>query len=355
MAAITNALRAVLDWIYTIIANYGWSIVIFTVLIKLVLIPLDIKNRKGMRKMAQIQPELNKLQKKYANDKQKLQQKQQEMMRKERYNPMSGCLPMLVQMPILFAMFGAMRALANEQIVQQVFTFLSGEVPVYEGWLWVKNIWMADSLFAPITPDMNAIRMIPLDVWQKIQQSISPEQVQVIIQHITNAVPEFTPEMFSFVNNDSLQALLPHISTALQQMPEYIEQVKPMPGWGNINLFLFNVTIYLNYNGYLVLPVLAGLSQVLMTKLTPGASGAAPIPTGDQQGTAASQTQGTANFMKYFFPLFSVYITLTSNAAFALYWVVSNLIATVMSFFITKYFDRVDKREAQAKGAIVAK
>ena len=129
MGAITNALRAVLDWIYTIVANYGWSIVIFTVLIKVVLMPLDIKNRKGMRKMAQIQPELNKLQKKYANDKQKLQQKQQELMRKERYSPLSGCLPMLVQMPILFAMFGAMRALANEQIVDQVFTFLSGQVP----------------------------------------------------------------------------------------------------------------------------------------------------------------------------------------------------------------------------------
>ena len=54
-----------LDWIYSIVANYGWSIVIFTVLIKVVLMPLDIKNRKGMRKMAQIQPELNKLQKKY--------------------------------------------------------------------------------------------------------------------------------------------------------------------------------------------------------------------------------------------------------------------------------------------------
>ena len=113
MGAITNALRAVLDWIYSIVANYGWSIVIFTVLIKVVLMPLDIKNRKGMRKMAQIQPELNKLQKKYANDKQKLQQKQQELMRKERYSPLSGCLPMLVQMPILFAMFGAMRALAS--------------------------------------------------------------------------------------------------------------------------------------------------------------------------------------------------------------------------------------------------
>ncbi len=355
MAAITNALRSVLDWIYLIVGNYGWSIVVFTVLIKVVLMPLDIKNRKGMRKMAQIQPELNKLQKKYANDKQKLQQKQQELMRKERYSPMSGCLPMLVQMPILFAMFGAMRALANEQIVNQVFTFLQGGVPQYEGWLWVKNIWMADSLFAPITPNINAIRMIPLDVWQKVYQTLPSDALQVITQHIMNAVPEFTPEMFSFASNDALQALLPNISAALTQMPEYIEQVKAMPGWGNINFYLFNITVFLNYNGYLILPVMSGLSQILMTKLTPGASGAAPIPTGDQQGADGQQAQGMGNFMKYFFPLFSVYITLTSNAGFALYWVVSNLMATLMSYLIGKHFDRVDKQEAEAKGAIAAK
>ena len=355
MGAITNALRSVLDWIYTILGNYGWSIVVFTVLIKVILMPLDIKNRQGMRRMAQIQPELNKLQKKYANDKQKLQQKQQELMRKERYNPMSGCLPMLVQMPILFAMFGAMRALANEQIVHQVFSFLQGQVPEYEGWLWVKNIWMADSLFAPITPNLNSIRMIPLDVWQKVQQTLTTDQVQVIVRHIANAVPEFTPEVFSFVNNDALQALLPNISAALEQMPEYIEQIRPLPGWGNLNFFLFNVTVFLNYNGYLILPILSGLSQILMTKLTPGASGAAPIPTGDQQGAGAQQGAGMGNFMKYFFPLFSVYITLTSNAGFALYWVVSNLIATLMSYLIAKHFDRVDKRATEAKGAIAAK
>ena len=355
MGAITNALRAVLDWIYSIVSNYGWSIVIFTVLIKVVLMPLDIKNRKGMRKMAQIQPELNKLQKKYANDKQKLQQKQQELMRKERYSPLSGCLPMLVQMPILFAMFGAMRALANEQIVEQVFTFLTGQVPQYEGWLWVKNIWMADSLFAPITPDLNSIKMIPLDVWQKVQQTLTPEQIQVMIQHIVSAVPEFSVEMFTFATNDNLQALLPSISAALAQMPQYIEQVKPMAGWGNLNFFLFNVTVFFNYNGYLILPVMAGLSQVLMTKLTPGAAGAAPIPTGDQQGTGAAQGAGMGNFMKYFFPLFSVYITLTSNAGFALYWVVSNLMATAMSYLIGRHFDRTAKQEDEAKGALAAK
>ena len=83
MSAITNALLAVIEWIYTIVRNHGWSIVIFTVLIRLVLVPLDVQSRKGMRKMQKIQPQLNALQKKYANDRAKLQQKQSELMRKE--------------------------------------------------------------------------------------------------------------------------------------------------------------------------------------------------------------------------------------------------------------------------------
>ncbi|MHC1785989.1 MAG: YidC/Oxa1 family membrane protein insertase [Christensenellales bacterium] len=352
MSAITNALKAILDWIYSIVANYGWSIVIFTILIKLVLMPLDVKNRKGMRKMAKIQPEINKLQKKYANDKQKLQQKQSELMKKERYSPLSGCLPLLIQMPILFAMFGAMRALANEQIVSQVFSFLSGKAPTYEGWLWVKNIWMADSLFASVAPDPNAIRVITADVWQKIYQTLSPEQIQVMVQHVAKAVPEFAASGFDFSSAEALKALLPSMMVTMQAMPEYLAQIAPMSGWSNINFILFNITIFQQYNGYLILPALAGLSQVLMTKLTPGATGAAPAVTTGQEGSPAGQAAGMGGFMKYFFPLFSVFITLTSNAGFALYWVVSNLIATALNVVITRHYDNKDKLEGEAKGAI---
>ncbi len=354
MSAITNGLKSVLEWIYTIVGNYGWSIIIFTVLIKVALLPLDIKNRKGMRKMQKIQPELQKLQKKYANDKQKLQQKQTELMRKERYSPLSGCLPMLIQMPILFAMFGAMRALANEQIVHQVFSFLQGEAPVYEGWLWVKNIWMADSLFATVAPDPNAIQMIGHDVWHKIYQTLSPQQIELMAQHIGQQVQGFTAASFDFTTADSLKTLLPSIIETMKTMPEYTAQIAPVPGWANLNFFLFSITLFQHHNGLLILPALAGLSQVLMTKVTPGASGAAPVPTGGEQA-GQQAAPGMGGFMKYFFPLFSVFITLTSNAGFALYWVVSNLIATAMNVLIGRHYDRIDKLEAANEGAVSIK
>ena len=354
MSAITNGLKSILEWIYTIVGNYGWSIVIFTVLIKVLLLPLDIKNRQGMRKMQQIQPEIQKLQKKYANDKQKLQQKQTELMRRERYSPLSGCLPLLIQMPILFAMFGAMRALANEQIVQQVFTFLSGEAPTYEGWLWVKNIWMADSLFATVAPAPSAIQIIGHDVWQKIFATLSPQQIELMAQHVAQHVEGFTAAGFDFTTAESLKTLLPGMVQTMQAMPEYAAQIAALPGWANLNFFLFSITVYQHFNGLLVLPALAGLSQLLMTKVTPGASGAAPMPaTGEQAGQ--QQAAGMQGFMKYFFPLFSVFITLTSNAGFALYWVVSNLIATGLNVLIGRHYDRIDKLEADNKGAVTIK
>ena len=336
MSAITNALTGVIQWIYGLVHNHGWSIVIFTLLIRTVLMPLDISSRKGMRKMSKIQPQLTALQKKYANDKAKLQQKQSELMRKERYNPLSGCLPLLIQMPILFAMFGAMRALANEHIVNQVFTFLRGETPVYEGWLWVKNIWMADSLFASVAPDLNVLQTIGNDVWHNVWVKLSAPDQQLILQSLAQHVQDFSGSL-DFATAETFKAVLPSIQASLAQMPAYIQQTAAMPGFENINLILFSIKVYQHFNGLLLLPVLAGASQLLMTKLNPQAAGAAP---------AAQGQPNMGNFMKYFFPLFSVYITLTSNAGFALYWVVSNLLASAMTYFINLYFDQKDKQTA---------
>jgi YidC/Oxa1 family membrane protein insertase len=335
VSSITNLFTGVIQSIYNLISNYGWSIIVFTLLVRVVLMPLDISSRKGMRKMSKIQPQLNALQKKYANDKVKLQQKQSELMRKERYNPLSGCLPLLIQMPILIAMFNAMRAIANEQIVQDVFAFLAGETPVYEGWLWVKNIWSADSFFASVAPDINAIKAIPLDVWKA---AFETPDLAAYVERIQSVIPGFGFEMFQAGSSNLPAFVESTIKPALLGMQVYAEQIQSLPGMEQgINLMITTLHVFKQYNGYLVLPVLAGVSQLLMTKINPQATGQQP---------AAQGQPNMGNFMKYFFPIFSVWITLTSNAGFALYWVTSNLIATAMSYFINLYFDRKDKLAA---------
>ena len=348
----TDFLTGILDWFYSLTSNYGVAVICFTLCIRLVLTPFEYKSRKGMRKMQKIQPKLNALQQKYGNDKVRLQQKQTELMQKEKYNPLSGCLPMLLQWPILFCMFYAMRDIANEKLIEQVVTFLNGEVPVYESFLWVKNVFMPDSLFKSVAVDASALTGISAKMWQEIIAKIDPAQIEVMLANIRAAVPaaaELTQaEILNFSSSSALQTTInTYLMPALQSMPLYMEEAAHVVGWKDMNFLLFTVTIFKNYNGLLILPVLSGITQMMMTKLNPSAQ---TPDTGNQQQN--QQNQGMNAFMKYFFPIFSVFNCLTSNAGFALYWVTINIFATVQSIALNKYLDYKDaQEEKQAKPA----
>ena len=343
----TDFLRGILDWFYNLTSNYGVAVICFTLFIRLVLTPFEYKSRKGMRKMQKIQPKLNALQQKYANDKQKLQQKQQELMQKEKYNPLSGCLPMLLQWPILFCMFYAMRDIANEKLLEQVVTFLSGDVPVYESFLWIKNVYMPDSPFKSVAVDASALMGITAETWQAIFANIDAVQMETILANVRAAVPaaaELSAEqIFNFSKNATIQSTIDtYIIPTLQTMKPYITETAHVAGWKGVNFLLFTVTVFQKFNGLLILPILSGLSQVMMTKLNPSMQ---------QPETAANQQQngGMNAFMKYFFPAFSVFICLTSNAGFALYWVIVNVFATVQSIALNKYLEYKEKNEPSEK------
>ena len=325
--------------INSVIGNYGVSIILFTLLIRLICMPFDYKSRKGMRKMSAIQPKLNELQRKYGNDKQKFQQKQAELMRKEGYNPLSGCLPLLLTWPLMIAMFSAMRAIANEQLAMQAFRYLASEeqiVTAAEKFLWVKNIWMTDSFFTPMVPTAQALSQLTADVWQKAYLLLTEGQVQTIAQNIA-AVSETALDFGANTYQASVQSII----AALGQMPAYVEAVRPVAGWSGLNFFLFSVTLYQQFNGILLLPILAGVSQVLQYKFNPAMQ--------EQNQTANNgQGKGMGNFMKYFFPILSVFWCLTSNAAFAVYWVASTVIMWVQSVLISKYLEKKDKEKEQA-------
>ena len=314
-------LKGILDGINTVIGNYGWSIVVFTLLLRIVLFPFDYKSRVSMRKTTKLQPQLAALQKKYANDKEKLNRKMSELYKKEKINPLSSCLPMLLTLPILFAMWTALRIIANEQMVSQVFTILQGQTPTMEGWLWVKNLWMPDSPFAAAWPDLNSLQLIPADIWQNAYNAL-------IAQGVTLPA-EIT---YDFAGN--LQGTIQAIYAYMEKMPEYVTATSNVPGW-SFNLLLTQVDLKTMYNGFFILPILAAVTQYLMTVLQP------TQPT----GTENQQAAGTGNFMKWFFPLFSLFVCSSYNAAFSLYWVMGNIIAAVQNVGINWYLDNKEKRE----------
>ena len=120
----TNLFITILNWVQSFVGSYGWSVIVFTLLIKLVLLPLDVKSRRSMKAMSALNPKLEELKKRYANDQQKLNMKTQELYKKSGVNPLSGCLPMLIQLPILYIMFAAMRRVAAQLQVDIMYAWL---------------------------------------------------------------------------------------------------------------------------------------------------------------------------------------------------------------------------------------
>lgn len=94
----------ILKFLYSILGNYGWAIIVLTVILRIPFIPLMNKGQRAMKKMQAIQPKLKEIQEKYKNDAQRKNQEMMELYRKHKVNPMSGCLPILIQIPIFFAL-----------------------------------------------------------------------------------------------------------------------------------------------------------------------------------------------------------------------------------------------------------
>jgi YidC/Oxa1 family membrane protein insertase len=98
-------LFAVLLWLYGIIGNWGWAIIALTALVRIVLFPLTYKGMISMQKMKEIAPKVKEVQKKYKGDPQRMNAAVMELYKKHGANPLGGCLPMLLQIPVFFAMY----------------------------------------------------------------------------------------------------------------------------------------------------------------------------------------------------------------------------------------------------------
>ena len=331
-------LKSILDGIYTFVGNYGWSVVLFTVLIRLCLMPLDYKSRMGMRKMSQLAPKQAELQKKYGHDQEKLQRKLQELYKKEGASPLAGCWPMLLSMPIMFAMFAAMRYMANEQLVQQAFDILLNGEPNLEPFLWVKNLWMPDSPFAAAWPDFNSLRMVEEKQWLTIFNTLSTDAQAALGAAI--GINDLNAAHF-LKDGKVLETTIQAIGNAMTALPAYVDATAKID---YMTIPLLNWSVVKTWNGLFILPVLSAVSQFVMTQNTSAQQPAAPAPANDEK---AQQQQATNGFMKWFFPIFSLWICLSYNAAFALYWVVSNLLHLVQNQLINWYLDRKDRFAAE--------
>ncbi len=164
---IANPLFWLLDQIHDLLGNWGWSIVVLTIVVKMALWPLSAKAYKSMGRMRKLGPEMQRLKEQYGDDRQKMSQEMMKFYQKEKINPLGGCLPILVQMPVFIALYWML--LESVELRHAPFIFWIQDLSVKDPYF-ILPILMGASMFVqqqlnPTPPDpMQAkiMKMLPI-------------------------------------------------------------------------------------------------------------------------------------------------------------------------------------------------
>ena len=152
--------------------GYGIAIILLTVLIRIIFWPLTHKSTESMKRMQEVQPELKALQEKYKKDPQRMQQETMKLYKEKKVNPMGGCLPMFIQIPVFFALFTVLRNAIELR---------------FSSFLWIKDLSTSENLFAGHIPIVGSLNILPIVmslsmIWQQKLSSpgtaMTPEQQQ---------------------------------------------------------------------------------------------------------------------------------------------------------------------------------
>ncbi|MEA3252528.1 MAG: membrane protein insertase YidC [Pseudomonadota bacterium] len=148
---LANPLFWLLDQIHNVLGNWGWSIVVLTVIVKIVLFPLSATAYKSMAKMRKLGPEMQRIKEQYGSDRQKMSQEMMKFYQKEKINPLGGCLPIVIQMPVFIALYWML--MESVELRQAPFM------------LWINDLSVKDPLF--VLPIIMGLTMF-------VQQQLNP-------------------------------------------------------------------------------------------------------------------------------------------------------------------------------------
>lgn len=184
---LTKPLFIAIDYFYHLLGNFGLSIIVVTVIIKFLFLPLAYKSYVSMSQMKKLQPEMVKLRERFGDDRQKLNQEMMELYKRQKVNPVSGCLPMLLQIPVFFALYKVL--------------FVTIEMRHQPFYGWIKDLSAPDptSLFnafglIPLTlPDFMLIGIWPIlmGITMFLQQKLNPQPADPVQAKVFMFMPLF--------------------------------------------------------------------------------------------------------------------------------------------------------------------
>ena len=317
---LTNWFLEAMRWIYSLtcaISERGFGNVFLTILISTILLRAltifsDIKTRKSSAKMAEVQPEIQQLQKKYANDPRRFQAEQTKLMKEKGVSMWGSCLPMLITMPLFFCFIAAFRYWGYEMNLRLLVDENAMELFKSFKFLWINNIWQPDNGLTPVLANGASFLATPqLSNLLYLQEPGVGEKLVEMGLAVTKVYQGGVS--YQLLSNDAAIAI-------------YDAAIQPF------------LDVYKGYNnGWFIMSILAGgtnfLSAWLMTKNTPAAN-----------EEAAKSTK----WMNYLFPVMSFIFCLNYNAAFAIYWTLTSVIMIIVNLILNKKFPRTEPAKEDA-------
>ncbi|MFQ9611019.1 MAG: YidC/Oxa1 family membrane protein insertase [Lachnospira sp.] len=294
---IFNLLFEALSFLH--IGNVAIAIILFTIIVKLCMLPLSIKQQKLAKLNSVMSPEIRAINEKYKDKKNdqnammKMQEETKAVYEKYGVSQMGGCVQMLIQMPILLALY-------------QVFRF----IPLY--------ITQLKNLFTAFLTDNGGIMSASgyTDTMKQFGENIDWTNVNTAITEINK---------FSTENWDALRDAFPAFSDIIANSHASLEQMNTFLGVNMSQEPGFGLTLAF------LIPVLSGLSQFISVKVAQGNT-----PVDDDNPMAASMRMTT-----YIFPLMSAFIAISVPAGLGLYWIATSVIQTIITVFINRYYDKL--------------
>ena len=331
LAFFANIFGYVLKLLYNIVGNYGWAIILFSVLVKVLMLPISMKQQKTLKKNEKIQSELKQLQFKYKNEPEKLNQEMMALYKREGMSPFSGCLSSIVQIILLFSVF---------LLVRQPLTYM-------------------------VKIDQDAINRMTQIVSSQDSNTKNAYQEIAIIQYVKNLQNNNSAEQNAEVeevsdkekvvekNEQEETTETEKSNTENFDIAKYADQV-------NLNMDFFGIDLSQVPTKnptdikVLVIPILYVISSFVSIRISMATTNKKKneekklITDGTEQEEKYNPTEDMNKTMVWMMPIMSVTIAIIAPLGLALYWLMNNVLMIIERLVLNKYLNKEEGAETDA-------
>lgn len=295
---ITRPLGFLISMIYSLVQNYGLTIILFTILVKLILMPLQIKSQKAMKRQQKVQPIIAELQKKYANDQQKLQQEMMKVYRENNISMSGGCLPLLIQMPILFALYS---------VIRRPLTYIRG----------------VDFAAETVAENVKLVIARMQESFPEVIGNLASSTVEQIRQNYQIQLAKWA-DMLGVAKDFNWDINFNFLGLDLSGLPRESLSAIMSGNFEDIGKVLL-----------ILIPIIAMLATWLSMKYSQRQQAAVQTNTNEE-----NPAQAMSQSMNVMMPIMTGIFTFTLPSGIGIYWIISSVMQMVQQFILNKYFDR---------------